>query len=272
MKEKMVSKEQLQEMFPSLSGTAAATIMRVFGFHAANRLYDRSKQFEGVEFAQEFLDDIGVRVETVNTQVLERFEGKPFITVANHPYGHIDALSLLSVIGKVRPDFKITANFILNLVDTLAMHFVAMDPYPKKGMIKASAMDAIAECLLHIKTGHPLGFFPAGTISYLKWKGLKPYIEDVPWKDVTVKIIQRAKVPVIPVHISGRNSRRFYSLGLISWKARYLRLVPELQNKRGHEVRLTFGEPVMPEEIKHLNSREAADLLFSKVYGLPDKK
>lgn len=272
MKDKLVSKEQLQQMFPSLSGTVASAIMRAFGFHAANRLYDKCKHLEGPEFAQAFLDEVGVTVEVENEQVLERFRQGPFITVANHPYGHLDALSVLAVIGKLRPDYKITANFILTLVDTLSMNFIPMDPYSGKGEIKASALDAVAECLVHLRQGHPLGFFPAGTISYLKWRGLSPYIEDVPWKEVTVRIIQRGKVPIIPVHISGRNSRKFYSLGLINWKARYLRLIPELYNKKGHKLRITFGEPVMPEQIKGMDGRQLGDMLFGKVYELKGDK
>lgn len=272
MKDKLVSKEQLQDMFSSLGGLAAGSIMRLFNFHAANRIYDRSKQFEGVEFAKALLDDLGVKVEVENESVLERFREGPFITIANHPYGHIDALSLLTVVGKARPDYKITANFILTLIDTLNMHFIAMDPYARKGMIKASALDAIAECLQHVRDGHPLGFFPAGTISYLKWRGLKPRVEDIAWKEVTVKIIQRSKVPIIPVHISGRNSRKFYSLGMIHWKARYLRLVHELENKQGHKIKLTFGEPIMPDQLQGMEAKKTAELLFGKVYELGRKQ
>lgn len=242
--------------------------MRLFSFHKVNRIYDRSKRFDSLEFCDALFEDLGVNVETSNMEVIERLGNTPFITVANHPYGHLDAISLIKTIGRLRPDYKITANFILMLIDTLEMHFISVNPYAKKGEVKASALKAISECFAHLREGHPLGFFPAGTISYMKWKGLKPYVEDVAWRETTVKVIQRAGVPIVPVHISGQNSWKFYSLGLLSWKARYLRLVPELDNKKGHTVRLTFGEPVMPGQIAGLTSKEAGGVLSRTVYSL----
>lgn len=260
-------------MFPSLSDFRAGAIMRLFNFNKANRLYDKCKHLEGAPFCTCLLKEIGVNIVVENAEILDRFKDTNFVTISNHPYGHIDALAAISVIGSARPDYKVTANFILGLIDTMSMHFITVNPYAKKGVIKAASLDAVKECMRHLEEGHPLGFFPAGTISHLKWNrrnGL--FIEDVAWRKATTGMIKKANVPVIPVYFSGRNSRRFYALGLIHWKARYLRLVAELYNKKGKTVYVRFGEPVMPEEFAAMNNKETAGFLSSKIYALKNRK
>jgi putative hemolysin len=56
------------------------------------------------------------------------------------------------------------------------------------------------------------------------------------------------RVPVIPVYFHGHNGTFFNILGLIDWRLRTLRLPRELFNKTGKTVRVSIGEPIMPEE------------------------
>lgn len=275
MKDKLISIEQVQKWVPALDtrfgGILVKWGMTLFGLDKVNAIYDRCKKYEGVEFCERVLDDMGVTVVAENAQVVTRFEGMPFITVSNHPYGHVDALGIISVVGRIRPDYKVTANFILSLIDTMSANFIRVNPY-EKNMVAAGAA-SVRNCLDHIAEGKPLGFFPAGAVSYPTLTERGFVVKDGPWKPSTVRLIQKAAVPVIPIWVSGKNSWIYNLLGLFGWQARTIRIPHELSNKRGKTVRIRFGEPLMPEQISAIASgKELAEFLKARVYDLVEEK
>ena len=51
------------------------------------------------------------------------------------------------------------------------------------------------------------------------------------------------------MHISGHNSPSFYMSKIFGYKFRTLRLCHELYNKKGKEMVITLGNPLMPDRI-----------------------
>lgn len=84
-----------------------------------NDLYDRNSDRQGPDFARAVLEDIGVGYEILNADVLQRLPDGPFITISNHPYGHIDGVMLVDIFGHIRPDFKVMVNKFLGRIETL---------------------------------------------------------------------------------------------------------------------------------------------------------
>ena len=85
-----------------------------------------------------------------------------------------------------------------------------------------------------------------------------------------LRLIQKAGVPVVPIRFFDRNSLFFYSLGLIDWRVRLLRLCWEVFNKKGKQPRLGIGEIITPEQQAACESTEALGaLLRSSVYQMP---
>ena len=85
-----------------------------------------------------------------------------------------------------------------------------------------------------------------------------------------LRIIQKAKVPVIPIYFPDHNSGFFYFLGLISWKLRLLKLPSEYFNKHKGSHRVIVGEPVSVEEQSEYKDLKAyGKMLRSKVYDMP---
>lgn len=276
MKEKLVSKEDIRKIHPVFRGRFGDTLIRFAmwftGLNKANLVYDRSKHLEGIAFCDHLLKSAGVKLDIENIEVLNQFEGKPFITVSNHAYGHLDGIAAIDVVGSVRPDYKMTVNFILSLVDTMSMHFITVNPYSGEKMASMSGLEGVKQCIDHLRGGHPLGFFPAGAVSKTKVKGLHLEVEDREWQEAVIKLIKKAKVPVIPMFFSGKNSRFFNILDLISWKLRSLRLAHEITNKKGRTMHIRFGKPIMPEEIaEYSNIKELEKLLKAKTYTLAKK-
>jgi len=72
----------------------------------------------------------------------------------------------------------------------------------------------------------------------------------------------------VPVHFLDRNSNFYYSLGLIDWRIRLLRLPYEVFNKRGMTARVALGEIITPEEQKkYKDVDDFGDFLRAKVYN-----
>lgn len=273
MKDKLISADDVRKLSPIFRGPLGNFFiklgMSLTGMDKVNRVYDDSKQYEGIAFCHHLLQDVGVNIVPENSEILDRFEGKAFITVSNHAYGHIDGIAAIDVVGSKRPDYKMMVNFILGMIDTMAMNFIAVNPYQEGKLADKSSFDGIKKSIEHIKEGHPLGFFPAGAVSKTSIKNFKFVVKDREWQEPVVKLIKHSKVPVIPMYFSGKNSWFFNFLDLISWKLRSLRLGHEVYNKRGKTIYVRFGEPIMPEEIKRFdNIKDLGEFLKEKTYAL----
>ena len=277
MKEKLISKEDIERISPIFRGRFG-NILRKFamsftGLNKVNGLYDRAKKYEGVDFCQHLLNDAGVNIVPENREILEQFDNQAFITVSNHAYGHIDGITAIEVVGSVRKDYKMMVNFILGMIDRMSMHFITVNPYQSGKLAQKSSLEGVKECLKHLKDGHPLGFFPAGAVSKTHLKGLKMTVKDREWQLSVIKLIKKAKVPVIPMYFSGNNSWFFNLLDLIDWRLRSMRLGHEVLNKRGKTIYVRFGEPIMPEEIAKFDDLgDLGDYLKEKTYELAQKK
>lgn len=272
MKEKLISPEEVRCLHPLFQGKYGDELItlasKVAGLQYANQLYDNSKHLTGVAFCTNLLDELEIKRTVKNSEILDEYKKQPFITVSNHPYGHIDGIALIETIGSRSPQFKVMVNFILGLIDTMEENFIIVNPNEIVGG-KGITLNGIKKCFKHLKGGHPLGFFPAGAVSNLYFRNGKLVLEDRKWQTSVIKLIQKVKQPVIPIHVSGKNSFSFYASKIFGWKTRNFRLCHELYNKKGKEIVLTVGNPILPEKIKqHPDPEELGKLLKAETYAL----
>lgn len=278
MKERLISEDEVKKIHPIFRGKRGKKYiewgMKLTGLDKACAVYDRSKHLTGLDFNTDLLDKLGLERIVINEEVLRQFQGRPFITVSNHPNGHVDGIALIETVASRVKNYKVMVNFILSLVDTMEENFITVSPY-KNGndKMKSISISGIKSCIDHIRSGNPIGFFPAGSVSRLKWRGGGFVIHDRHWQPSVIRIIQKANVPIIPIHIDCRNRYSFYVSRLINWKLQSLVLCHELNNKKGKKMILTIGTPIMPEEIEQYeNTDDLADFLRTKTYSLAKKK
>jgi putative hemolysin len=269
VKEKLIDLETLQKFSPIFKkpygSLLAKCAMKILGFDKVNRVYDSGKYKTGTDIEDAMIDGLGIIRKVHNIEILKLLERRPFITLSNHPYGHIDGIMLIGEIAKVRPDYKVMVNWMLNMIDIMQDHFIGVNPYDK-ATVNRSSLSGVKECLAHLKANHPLGFFPAGAVSK-NIGGNK--IKDRDWQDSVIKFIQKANVPVIPAYFSGQNSWFFNFLDKIDWRIRTIRLCHELDTKKGKIVHLVFGEPIMPETLRQFSDiRQLGEFLKESTYKL----
>lgn len=248
----------------------AKTLMHVAAIDRINDLNDRcAPAGTGALFARALLEDLKVEYEVGNAKQLEHLPEGAFISICNHPYGAIDGIILMDMLGQKRPELKIMVNKLLYHIKPLQPNEIAVDPTgTERTGATAQSIAGTREALLQLRDGKPLSILPSGAVSDLHvWDGFRIY--DRPWQEAAVKLIKKAQVPVLPIHFLDHNSWFFYFLGLISWKVRVLRIPHEVFNKSRRPQRLVVGNLISVEEqaqYKDLDSFRA--FLRSRVYDL----
>ena len=242
-------------------------LMRMLALDKVNELYDRNSDRQGPEFANAVLKDIGVEYEILNPEVLKNLPDGPFITISNHPYGHIDGVMLVELFGHIRPDFKVMVNKFLGRIDALAGNFICVTPTgDERTAPTRDSILGVKNAVTHIRAGGVLGLFPSGAVSDLSIKDR--CIRDREWQEPVIRLIKKLNVPIVPVHFIDRNSNFYYSLGLIDWKVRLLRLIAEVFNKREKRTRIAIGAVIPPEEQAEFSDiRQFGSFLRNKVYN-----
>lgn len=243
-------------------------LLRFLAIDKVNHVHGKFCDCLGVNFAKALAEEeYKWKISCDNYEVLQQFPTAPFITVSNHPIGSYDGIILLYLVGRVRPDYKVMVNLILNKLGAMRPGFIAVDPQksddPEKRKITLHGM---REAIRHVKEGHPLGFFPAGAISNVDWK-LR--ISDRPWQEPIIRLIRQLQVPVIPIYFHCKNSTFCNILGRIDWRLRTLRLPRELFASYNKEIRVSFGNPISVEEQnKCATLPELGAFLREKTYEL----
>ncbi|MEI3156045.1 MAG: GNAT family N-acyltransferase [Odoribacter sp.] len=194
-------------------------------------------------FLEHLIEALGVTIE-VNEEDLQKIPlTGAFITVSNHPFGGLDGIILIKLLSKIRPDYKVMANFLLKRIEPIKDYFLGVNPFENRKDI--SSAGGIKEALRHLADGRPLGLFPAGEVS--AYQADSNSVEDKEWSTSVLKLIRKANVPVIPIYFKGSNSMFFQLLGLIHPMLRTVKLPSELLNKKNRVIKLRIGNPIAVE-------------------------
>ena len=264
-KRTVLDAEDVMEMVPRLRGHRKLIdrLLHILQIDRVNEVHDRFFDTPGVPFTQSLLKDF-----RITTRMLDKLPEGAFITVSNHPFGALDGITLISIIGQRRPEYKVMVNMILNRITAMRPNFIAVDQSASDDPAKkAVSMAGIREVMKQVRSGHPVGFFPAGAISKINRHG---WLEDQEWKPVVMRLIAQLKVPVIPVFFHGTNSFMFNLLGRVSWVLRTMRLPSEVWRKCDTEMHVSIGDIITPEEIAlHAGSeKELGQWLKAKTFEL----
>lgn len=262
--------DDLRKMVPALDGHPKFTewLMRLIWLDRCNRDHAAVCDTPGPEVARRLLGERwNVKVEVEGSEVLDNLPEGAFITVSNHPFGAIDGIILIDLIGSRRPEFKVMVNMILNYISSMRPNFIAVDPMASDDPAKrAVSVAGIRAVLRQLKEGEPIGFFPAGAMSKTT---LRHGLQDRPWQESVLQLIFKAKVPVIPIFFHGRNTRLCNIMGHVCWPLRSLMIPSEMIKKSGKTVRVSVGEPISVEEqMKYPDADSLGKFLREKTYEL----
>jgi putative hemolysin len=246
----------------------AEFVMHLFAFDKVNQVYEHSFDYRGAEFAARLLDDLGVQYVIGNAEYLDQLPEGAFITVSNHPYGGLDGIIMIDLMAHIRPDYKFMVNKVIAMVKTMEENFISVLPTTNKKNPALANINGIRETLIHIRDGHPMGFFPSGAVSDFSLKNFR--IRDREWQQSILSLIKSVKVPILPVRFFDNNSVLFYFLGMINWRIRSIRLPHEVFNKARQEPRIGIGSIISVEEQEqYADVKSFGSFLRRAVYEMP---
>lgn len=239
--------------FDNLGVKSDSNIGRLLGLDKIEQLYD---SVSGAHTEREFIERVLQRLGTCYSVRRAKNSGVPkagkLIVVSNHPYGALDGMILTHFLLGYRTDLKVLTNYILSQISELSELFLPVDPFGGRDA-GAKSFTGLRSAVHWLESDHVLAAFPSGTVSHFQWRSKR--VEDPKWRNSIARLAERTEADVLPIHISGQNSRMFQLASMIHPKLRTALLLRELLNKRGSHVTLRVGEVVPYAELKFLRSR-----------------
>ena len=193
---------------------------------------ERYPHLKGIEFVEQVLDYFHFTFEVSEDERENIPAAGKVVVIANHPIGSLDGLALLKLMYHVRPDVKIVANDLLMAIEPLKALLL-----PIRNMTGTSQKLQIQRINTALDQDAAIIFFPSGEVSRLSLKGIK----DGTWQQGFLKLAERAKAPILPIHIEGRNSTSFYLASLVAKPLSTIMLVGQMFRQRDKQVKMTVG-------------------------------
>lgn len=270
MKPTVLDYNDIAEMVPRLKGheKLVNAILHLFSMDKVNDLHRHNCATPGVPFTTGLLKELDITLRVDNEKIIPMMGNQPFITVSNHPFGALDGIALINLVGQYYPEYKVMVNMLLNHITAMQPNFIAVDALASDDPAKkAVSMQGIRKAIMQVRRGNPLGFFPAGAVSKIN---NRCELYDRQWQETVIRLIEQLKVPVIPIYFHGSNSWWFNLLGRISWQLRTLRLPAEVFRKAHSTIHISVGDPISVEEqLSHAgNLDELGEYLKAKTYEL----
>ena len=240
-------------------------LMKILKISTLNKIYDRNKHLKDVEFLNAILDEFQIKFEIPEEDLKRLPKDGAYITISNHPLGGIDGILLLKLMLEREPNFKIIANFLLHRIDPMKPYIMPVNPFETHKDAKSSVI-GIKETLRHLSDGKPLGMFPAGEVSTYKDGKL---VVDKQWEEGAIKLIKKAKVPVVPIYFHAKNSRLFYLLSKLDDTLRTAKLPSELLTQKDRVIKVRIGKAIsLNEQNEYETIEEYSEFLRRKTYML----
>ena len=199
-----------------------------------------AEHYKGAGFFDEALKYVDITYRIRGEENLE--PGKKYLFAANHPLGGPEALIIGSVFRRIYGDgFKVPVNHLLAHLKPLNEFFVPVRVYGSNRNRELG--EQIADMF---RSDYQVLVFPAGMCA----RKIKGKVTEMPWKKMFITQSRKFERDIVPVHITGFNSKRFFFFTKLSMflKLKFnlgmIFLVDELFNKKGEEFVVTFGKPV----------------------------
>ena len=231
-----------------------------------NRFLWKNRKLEGTEWLTACVQYLDMTLDIVGAENLpDKHDGKLYTFVSNHPLGGQDGVSLGSIIGQ-HYDGKFRY-----LVNDLLLNLPGLKPV-SIGINKTGRQSRDFPRMVEagFNSDNHLLMFPAG----LNSRKINGEIHDLPWKKTFITKSIETHRDVVPIHFSGRNSKRFYRIAKFSdrwlpFNLAMLFLVDEMYRNVGKTFRITIGKPIPWQTFNKTKSpMEWAKFVEDRVYGL----
>lgn len=189
-----------------------------------------------------------------------------FILAPNHPTGIADGIAIFDTLKAVRPDMTFFANRDALRVSAGFRDMIIPVEWRAGAKSYGKSRDTLEMTAKAFTDNRPVVLFPSGRLAF--WNEGK--LTERPWQNSVVSLARRYNYPVVPAHISARNSGLFYFLSKHSTEIRDMTLFHELLNKKRQKFAISIGHPISPDCLEGEPAEVAAALQDHTVVRMAD--
>ena len=218
-------------------------------------LYTLLRYDKAIEFADDIANMPGFQAFEYLSAILEldiqvrQGERIPssggFILVSNHPTGIADGVAVFDLLKTRRPDMMFFANRDAVRVNPRMAEMIIPVEWREEHKSKLKARETLQLTNRAIGERKATVLFPSGRIAY--WANGR--LNERPWKGSAVGLARKYDLPILPVHMTARNSGLFYWLAKWSTELRDMTVFHELLNKKGDRFEFTVGDLIAPDRL-----------------------
>ncbi len=169
-----------------------------------------------------------------------------FILVSNHPTGIADGVAVFDLLKAQRPDLMVFANRDAVRVNPRFAEMIIPVEWREDHKSKLKTRETLILTNKAVEEGKIMVLFPSGRIAY--WDNGK--LNERPWKTSAVGLARKYNLPILPIHMTARNSGLFYWFAKWSTELRDMTVFYELLNKKGNRFEFTIGHMIQPDELE----------------------
>lgn len=244
---------------------ATRLLMRIAGIDSLER-FRRSLPATGTpaQFASAALANLSVTCDFSAHEMMHVPRRGRAIIVANHPFGALDGLLAISLLGTVRADLKLFANEDLCALRELRPMLL---PIEIAGRNRAARnAQTMRAALRWLESEGALLVFPAGEVSHFDVRAR--CVTDPPWSRAVALLARKSRSPIVPMHFSGSNGLPYQVAGFIHPFLRTLMLPRQVRKHAGARVPVRIGAPLQFDRLRHFDDEALATHLRVSTYLL----
>lgn len=217
---------------------ARPLLYRLFGHAEAVRMADAIALMPGWDAFQYLSGMLSLDIQVKGLENVPAESG--FILAPNHPTGIADGIAMFDALKPRRSDMAIFANRDALRVAPGFRDLIIPVEWRAGEKSHAKSRDTLEMTARAFSARKAVVLFPSGRIAY--WN--EGQLTERPWQTSAVALARRFDTPIVPVHITARNSGLFYFLARHSTELRDMTLFHELLNKKRFVFTITIGKPV----------------------------
>lgn len=215
----------------------------VLNYRKAIEFADGVANLPGFQAFQYLSDTLQLDVRARNAERIPQKGG--FLLVSNHPTGIADGVAVFDLLKATRPDMMVFANRDAIRVNPRFVEMIIPVEWREDYKSKLKARETLQVTNRAISEGKATILFPSGRIAY--WADGR--LNERPWKTSAVGFARKYNLPILPVHMTARNSGLFYWLAKWSTELRDMTVFHELLNKKGNVFEFTVGNLIQPDAL-----------------------
>lgn len=236
---------------------------KLLGYKAAVRLVDtagRWKADKAFSFASETLQ---MKLDVTGLEHIPK-EGR-FILAVNHPTGIADGLAMHDAIQDIRPDTIVFVNGdAIRLNPLLEDKLIPVEWRQDKKSRAKSRVTLVASNKAFAEERAVI-LFPSGRLAFMDDN---KRLQEQMWQSTVSALSKKYNCPVVPAHITSRNSWLYYFFWNVNEELRDMTLFHELFNKRGQTFRIRIFPEIKPAQLREDNDQAAAELRAYVTQGI----